>query len=563
MKINSRYFAILFLIVILAGVLRFYDLDRADVINDEVIIGFRSIGLIDFFSSPYQTTPWEWFSDVPTWAKISFHDHPPLIFLIQHLSFLIFGQTIFALRLPFVLAGIGSVLLLYFIGKQLFNKQIGIIASLLLAVSSYHVWVSRTGLQESMVIFFSLLAFYFFIKVIDSHKYYQWGIVLGLTLLTKHTALILLPIFFSYLLFFKRTVFKDKRFWLAILLIAILFSPVIIYNLKLYQARGYFDLQYSYLFNQEVPDWESLPGKEQAGSFLERTKNLIPAFYQGMLWPMFILFVLSLLVLFRKFFKTDLKLSFDQEAEQNLRPYYLLVLTILFYFLFFLLVGPAKRFIVMSVPFMIVLIAWLIYLQKKVIQIVLVTFLIAIEIFFSANTLLTHHPVGPQGLTNSYLAIESYSWGYNQLDAYLDQLLYRKSPEVTFETRYQFLEDLKKEAALKATRDDAKPESILIIYDNNMYDLATFWLFHRRMVYQGWPVITSEDYLDQGRSFWTGQGINNFYFVKILDNKILLQPIADQTNSAEILVEQLNDLTPDIIKRPDGREVFAVYHWQS
>ena len=135
------------MIVILASVLRFYNLSSADVITDEALISFRSIGYIDFFVSPYQTTPFEWFSDIPTWASLSFHDHPPLVFAIQHLFFNLFGQSIFILRLPFVMFGIATVYLSYLLGKRLFNHQTGLIAAFLLALSFYHVCISRIGLQ--------------------------------------------------------------------------------------------------------------------------------------------------------------------------------------------------------------------------------------------------------------------------------------------------------------------------------------------------------------------------------------------------------------------------------
>ncbi|MBI3291043.1 hypothetical protein HYZ76_02045, partial [Candidatus Falkowbacteria bacterium] len=90
-----------------------------------------------------------------------------------------------------------------------------------------------------------------------------------------------------------------------------------------------------------------------------------------------------------------------------------------------------------------------------------------------------------------------------------------------------------------------------------------FWLFHRRLVYQGWPIITSDDYLAQGEDFWQSQGIEDFYFFKIIDPKMLLRPPEEKSDSSHVLQKELSGLTPEIIKRPDGREVFAVYYWQN
>lgn len=547
---------IIILILALAAILRLGNLTSADVITDESLIAFRSIGLIDFLASPNQTTPWEWFSDnIPWWAKISFHDHPPLVFIIQYLFFSIFGVSIIILRLPFAVAGIIGVYLLYLIGQKLFNKQVGIIASLLLAVLGYHIWISRVGLQESIVILFSLLAFYYFVLALNNGKHYYWGIALGLAMMTKYTAGILFLIFVVYLLLTKREVFLKKNFWLAVLLAVVIFSPVLIYNLKLYQATGHFDLQFSYLFGQHVAEWQSLPGKEQAGDLFDRTKNIIPSLYQGLLWPMFILLTIS-------FFYGVYCLVNEKEVARS--SIFLLILAIIFYLLLFLIIGPAKRFVATVVPFIILLIAWFIdnLSLNKTIKYLGVLALVLVEIFFVGNTLFIYYPLGKLGLTYSYLKTDSYNWGYNQLGGYLDNLLINKTPEITFETRYPFLEDLKKKALAQAKNQNKKSWPILLIYDSDMYDLSTLWLFHRRMIYEGWPVIPSNDYLAETKDFWQQQGVKDFYFFKIIDETLVFNLSLVENNSQTEFDQQINNLTPEIIKRPDGREVFAVYHWQ-
>src|SRR3990167_1212834 len=91
----------LVLILVLAAVLRFWGLSRGDTVNDEVFYGFRAVGLMDFDEAADQTTPLEWFDlsagsgqiPVPSWTKFSFHDHPPLVFWVQHFSILVFGEN--------------------------------------------------------------------------------------------------------------------------------------------------------------------------------------------------------------------------------------------------------------------------------------------------------------------------------------------------------------------------------------------------------------------------------------------------------------------------------------
>ncbi|MFA5022558.1 MAG: glycosyltransferase family 39 protein [Patescibacteria group bacterium] len=544
---------IIILILALAAILRLGNLTSADVITDESLIAFRSIGLIDFLASPNQTTPWEWFSDgsIPAWAKLSFHDHPPLVFWLQHFTFKIFGQNLLALRLPFVLAGVLSVYLIYLLGKKLFSEKAGLTASFLLAICSYHVWVSRIGLQESIVIFLTLLTFYLFLKNLEDKKHWQWGIALGLALLTKYTALIILPIIIIYLLIFYRPVFKTKNFWLGPISAGLTFSPVVIYNFKLYQAFGHFDLQFSYLFGQKVLAWQNLPGKEQIGSLAERVINLPLSLYNNLSLPFLFLAIFSLLFFIYFWFRQrDKKTSF-------------ILIIILNYCLLFLLIGSSMRFVVILIPYLVLILAFVFerlkFFRFKLVYGVLIIFG-SFELFFSYNSLISPYPVS-QKFYSPTLRTESYRWGYNQLDNYLDNLLKNEMPAATLQTRYQFLEKIKTQALARAVAENKKPKARLLIYDSNMYDLATLWLFHRRLVYQGWPIVTADIYLQQGKNFWQKQGITDFYFIEILDQNILQQPKDKRSDLAINLAGSLGNLKPEIISRLDGKQVFAVYHW--
>ena len=551
---------VLFCLLLLATGLRLYGIARADVINDEVIYAFRSIGYIDFFSSPYQTTPWEWFSDVPWWARLSFHDHPPLTFVIEHIFFKLFGVSIFVLRLPFALAGIGTVWLLYALVKRLVNPTAGLLAALLLAVNQYHVWVSRTGLQESLVIFLILLTLYLFIRALDSGRHWPWGIALGSALLTKYTAVVAVVIIFGYVWYQRRDIFKQKSFWLGPLLAGILCLPIVIYNFMLFKTRGHFDLQLSYLFGQMVPAWQYLPGKLQTGSLTDRVSWLLPTFSGSFMW----LSSAAVLFAFLWFgFRRWQTWRLGRAPESWSKAIIFTTLAILAHILLYLLIGPSKRFVAMVIPYFVMAIAVYIAQQRKYLAAVLIIVLVGGEIFFSYNTVIAYYPIGARGLAYSELKVESYSWGYNQLDEYIDHLLAGQRPEFSFETKYQFLEDIRQEVFNRLTKLNFESVSWLLIYDERMYDLATFWLFHRRLVYDGWPVVSSDTFLAQDLAFWQAQGIKEFYFFKVIDDTMLLHPAAQPFDEASTFGTFLATQTPvEIIKRPDGRDVFAVYYWQ-
>src|SRR5512146_2727928 len=66
--------------------------------------------------------------------------HPPLYYLILKYWVMVFGSSEVSLRFPSVIFGIGTVYLVYLIGKKLINNKVGIIAALLTATSGLTVY---------------------------------------------------------------------------------------------------------------------------------------------------------------------------------------------------------------------------------------------------------------------------------------------------------------------------------------------------------------------------------------------------------------------------------------
>ena len=81
-------------------------------------------------------------------------------------SFQVFGVHVWSLKLIGALAGILTVLGLYFLTKELFNSApIALLASFFLAISFWHVNFSRIGFRGILVPFFLVWSFYFFFKL--------------------------------------------------------------------------------------------------------------------------------------------------------------------------------------------------------------------------------------------------------------------------------------------------------------------------------------------------------------------------------------------------------------
>src|SRR3989344_1343332 len=151
-------------LLVAAAFFLFWHLSRPDVLTDESSYATRAIGMVDFDFGIEQPTPWQWVDRVPAWMRLSFHDHPIMVFLFQHASIKLFGENPFAIRLPSVLAGLVSILLLYAIGKLLYSAEVGLAGAALFAFTVNHVWISRIGLQESILVAFMLAGTAAFLK---------------------------------------------------------------------------------------------------------------------------------------------------------------------------------------------------------------------------------------------------------------------------------------------------------------------------------------------------------------------------------------------------------------
>lgn len=150
------------------------------------------------------------------WGHISWGPNfgPPLYsYLLTSAMVRLLGNTYFAIRLPSAIFGSISCVLLYFIGTKLYNRFIGISASLLLVIAS--ATLNRLALYDNLVELLFLLAIFFYLKMREDGKQrwvYMIGVMAGLAVLSKYTGIaVLIFIIFQSLI--------DRRFfqvWKAI-----------------------------------------------------------------------------------------------------------------------------------------------------------------------------------------------------------------------------------------------------------------------------------------------------------------------------------------------------------
>ncbi|OGY64279.1 MAG: hypothetical protein A3I89_01150 [Candidatus Harrisonbacteria bacterium RIFCSPLOWO2_02_FULL_41_11] len=498
---------LLIAILLLGALLRFWGLGSAEIFHDEGFYAFRSIGYFDYIQNDAQTTPVQWPAvslpngSLPFWTSLSFHDHPPLFFLIQHLFFSIFGDSLLVARLLSFLAGIGAIYLAYLIGKKLSkNELVGILAAALLSVNHIHIWISRSSIFESLLTFLIFLNIYYFLSFLENlERWKMFGITLGLAFLTKYTGFFLVPVYFFYLLIYRREIFKSRYLYASLLITLLLFTPVIIYNFYLYQVTGHFDLQFSYLFRQATPEWQASLGKIQE-PFSNMVENLLAMYSIPFLLVVLSGMAYSCIILFRDF---RVNPRIDQRKSAILFGW----LTFLFITLILIPVGSAFRFIALYLfPFMFFSVTAILFLSgkfpKKIFFPALAVFL-AYELYFSIGGIFLEFP----------------NFGVARLDRYLEAEIDGKRPLRLPESPNPHLDAVIKKYGRPLPTVD---ESLVIVYDENIALSSKLWLFTRRLYYRGILTVTA----GQFKTLLQNQGMEAFnnsriYFVKATENTSL------------------------------------------
>jgi mannosyltransferase len=112
-------------------------------------------------------------------------NNPPLFYLILHYWILLAGDSEFSIRLPSALVGALAVPVMYRIGALLFDRSAGLLAALILSLSAYHVRYAQEARAYGLMVFLTLLSFYFFVRLIKDggSRYTSIGYVVSTALL--------------------------------------------------------------------------------------------------------------------------------------------------------------------------------------------------------------------------------------------------------------------------------------------------------------------------------------------------------------------------------------------
>ena len=91
-------------------------------------------------------------------------DKPPLGYWLVGLSYLVFGVSEFAARLPMAIAAVGGVLITWSIGRDLFGDRVGFFAAVILLTSIGYFVLGRQALPDPVFTCFTTLSFGCFLR---------------------------------------------------------------------------------------------------------------------------------------------------------------------------------------------------------------------------------------------------------------------------------------------------------------------------------------------------------------------------------------------------------------
>jgi hypothetical protein len=173
---------------------------------------------------------------------LSYHDHPPAImWLIAAVAKLFGSERHLIVRLPTLILSAAQTWLLYRLTAIMFDKWAGVFAVIALCLSPlFGLLMGTVALTDGPLIFSLTAAAYFIARALfakDKAHWANWplaGLFFGLALLSKFSAILMLPGLVLFLLTKPRhrRLFLTPGPYVAAVLALAVFSPVIVWNFE-------------------------------------------------------------------------------------------------------------------------------------------------------------------------------------------------------------------------------------------------------------------------------------------------------------------------------------------
>jgi outer membrane protein assembly factor BamB len=224
--------------------------EHVDVLCILALLAFSALFFVDLGSGPL------WVADEQTYSQWAFHmfkdgdymtpwafgdllmwiGKPPLFMWLMSLAYQVFGVTNFAARVWSAVFGTLSLVLVFYLGKKLYNLHVGLISALVLGTFTTFYVFARHAMLDISFVFFILASLYFLLlseKTESTNRYVALGgLFFGLAFMIKQFGAFLIPlIVFAYFAATGRGIrfLFTKRFALFWLVGVLIVAPWMIY----------------------------------------------------------------------------------------------------------------------------------------------------------------------------------------------------------------------------------------------------------------------------------------------------------------------------------------------
>ncbi len=196
---------------------------------DEVAIGYNAYSI-------FKTGRDEWGNSFPVHFKSYGEYKLPVQIYASIPAIAIFGLNEFSIRLTPLLYGLLTVLFTFFLARDIFkSNKIGLIAAFLLAISPWHIHLTRASFEASFAAFWVILGLWFLVKGFEKKIYLIYSMIpLAISIYTYNSARVFVPLFLIIVLvIYRKTFWKVKKIVLiSMVVFAALMIPLLPYYLS-------------------------------------------------------------------------------------------------------------------------------------------------------------------------------------------------------------------------------------------------------------------------------------------------------------------------------------------
>lgn len=171
------------------------------------------------------------------WKQFTTDAHPVFYFFIEWVWLKIVGVGDVKARIPSAVFGIAGIPAIYYCGRCIFNKEVGLAAAALLAINSYHIEYSQEARSYTLMFFLSTLSFSFLYQLIRNLKIGKgiliaWIFIQILILYTHYFGIFIFIVQTLIVILLRhKTILQFDKYFIGILLLVfgvptILFLPM-------------------------------------------------------------------------------------------------------------------------------------------------------------------------------------------------------------------------------------------------------------------------------------------------------------------------------------------------